>query len=136
MNTHSASTSNTPAFRPFHAALISSATALMLGACVVYDGPPRRAVIVRPAPVVVEPAPYVVGGEVVVESGPPVPRAEVQIASPGVDFVWIPGAWVWEGGWVWRGGRWDRPPRPGAIWVPDRYEYRNGTHVVIRGGWR
>ena len=123
--------------------LAAAAAALLVGACVIYDGPPRRAVVVREpvvvrqAPVVVAPAPApYIGAEVVAESAPPAPLAEVQMASPGVDFVWIPGVWVWEGRWVWTAGRWERPPHPGAIWVPHRYEYRNGAHVFIRGGWR
>jgi len=112
--------------------------ACLLGGCVVYDGPPRRAVFIRPAPVVVENQPvyYAAGSEVVADSAPPAPIQEVVTTSPGVEFVWIPGAWLWEGRWIWGPGRWERPPRPGAVWVPHHYEFRNGAHVFIRGGWR
>ena len=63
---------------------------------------------------------------VVVEAAPP---------SPGLGFVWIGGAWVWNNGWVWESGRWQHPPHPGAVWRPHRYENRDGKHVFIRGGW-
>jgi hypothetical protein len=123
--------------RRFQRVFLAASGALLLSACVVYDGPPRRVVYVRQPPIVVEQQPaYPVGTEVVADSAPPVPLAEVETASPGVDFVWIPGIWVWEGRWIWTAGHWDRPPFPGAVWVPHRYVYRNGAHVFIRGGWR
>jgi hypothetical protein len=126
---------------PAHPAswLLAASTALLLGACVVYDGPPRREVIVRrpPPPVIVEEQPtYVVGTEVVADSAPPAPMEEVVTASPGVEFIWIPGIWAWEGRWTWMAGHWDRPPHLGAVWVPNHYEFRGGVHVFIRGGWR
>jgi len=77
-----------------------------------------------------------VGGELEVGVAPPAPLVDVRVASPGVDFVWIPGAYVWNGRWVWEGGRWDHPPRRGAVWVPHHYVYRGGRHVFVRGGWR
>jgi hypothetical protein len=77
-----------------------------------------------------------VGSEVVVSEPPPAPIVETVTVSPGPDFVWIGGAWVWRGHWVWEHGHWARPPRPGLVWVPHHYEYRNGVHIFIRGGWR
>lgn len=74
--------------------------------------------------------------EVTVAEAPPPPIIEKISVSPGPGFVWIGGAWVWRGHWVWERGHWVRPPRVGAIWVPHRYEYRNGVHIFIRGGWR
>jgi hypothetical protein len=62
--------------------------------------------------------------------------AEVVTAPPAVGYIWIPGAWEWNGRWVWAAGRWAYPPRPGAVWVPHHYENRNGVNVFIRGGWR
>ncbi|HTB62532.1 MAG TPA: hypothetical protein VK737_02995 [Opitutales bacterium] len=115
--------------------------ALLLSGCVV-EGPPRRVVVVGPPVVVAQPAPvvvegqYTVGSEVVADTAPPEPMTEVVTTSPGVDFIWIPGVWMWEGRWVWSAGHWDRPPRPGMVWVGPRYVYRNGAHVFIRGGWR
>lgn len=76
--------------------------------------------------------------EVEVSAAPPPVQVDVETPAPGPDFVWIGGVWVWgpEGRWVWQGGHWDRPPHAGAVWVPHRYEYRNGRHVFVRGGWR
>jgi hypothetical protein len=77
-----------------------------------------------------------VGSEVTVTEAPPAPIVETVTVSPGPAFVWIGGVWAWHGHWVWERGHWARPPHPGAVWVAHRYEYRNGVHVFIRGGWR
>ena len=74
--------------------------------------------------------------EVDVIGDPPAPIVENVTPSPDIGFVWIGGAWAWHDRWVWEGGHWDRPPHPGAVWVPHRYVYHNGRHVFIRGGWR
>jgi len=93
--------------------------------CEVYVRPPAAEVAVT-AP------------GVEVAAAPPVAEVDVQPPMPGSGFIWIGGNWVWGPGgrWVWERGRWDRPPHPGAVWVPHRYEYRNGRHVFVRGGWR
>ena len=93
-------------------------------ACDVYVRPPMAQVDVG------------VPGELVVGQAPPPPYVEAQPICPGPDFVWIGGAWFWGGGrWEWERGRWERPPHPGAVWMAHRYEYRNGQHVFVRGGW-
>jgi hypothetical protein len=74
--------------------------------------------------------------EVEATSDPPAMIMEAAPASPGLSYVWVPGAWVWDGSWVWVHGRWQIPPRPGAVWVPHRYENRAGRHLFIRGGWQ
>jgi hypothetical protein len=56
------------------------------------------------------------------QTPPPPPPDEVQPVSPGADYVWVGGDWVWNGGWVWVGGHWAFPPFHGAIWY--------------HGGWR
>ena len=38
--------------------------------------------------------------------------------------------------YVWTAGRWDRPPRPGAVWVEPRWEPRGNGYVFIEGYWR
>ena len=74
--------------------------------------------------------------EVEVNSAPPAPIVEDIPRSPGEGYIWISGAWVWSGRWTWESGHWDRPPRPGAVWVPHRYAVHDGKHVFVRGGWR
>jgi hypothetical protein len=77
-------------------------------------------------------------GEVEVSGPPPAAEVEVQTVSPGPDYVWIGGSWVWgpAGRWNWEHGHWDRPPHPGAVWAPHHYEYRGGKHVFVRGRWK
>ncbi|MBI3880922.1 MAG: hypothetical protein HY301_12800 [Verrucomicrobia bacterium] len=129
--------------------------------CVVEDDRPyRRGYVVRhgprrtvvretvvttaAAPVVVAPAGpqvYATPGateEVVVPGAPPPPPTEVEVItiSPGPEYVWAPGVWVWSGAWVWERGHWLRPPRAGVVWVPHTYVYRGGAHVWVRGRWR
>lgn len=103
------------------AAVLAAGTTLCLtNGCTVYaPGPPVG-----------------VEAEVDVSGDPPPLIVEPIPVSPGPDFIWVGGAWVWNGQWVWEHGRWARPPHPGAVWVPHRYEVRNGRHVFIRGGWR
>jgi hypothetical protein len=74
--------------------------------------------------------------EVEVTDAPPAPIVEDVPRSPGEGYVWISGAWVWSDRWAWESGHWDRPPRPGAVWVPHRYAVHDGKHVFIRGGWQ
>ncbi len=104
--------------------LLIALSSLLATGCVI-----RERTVYRPGP---PPA----REEVVVTEAPPPAPTEVVTVSPGPAFVWIGGNWVWHGRWVWERGHWARPPHPGAVWVPHRYEYRNGVHVFIRGGWQ
>jgi hypothetical protein len=105
--------------------LLAPLAGLIASGCDVYVRPPAAQVAVS------------VPGEVVVDTAPPPVPVEVMTVSPGPDFVWIGGAWFWAGGrWQWERGHWDHPPRPGAVWVAHHYEFRNGRHVFVRGGWR
>jgi hypothetical protein len=107
--------------------LLIATGALLVSGCVT-----REQVVYRQAP---PPAPA--GQEIIVDGPPPPLIVEtVTISSPGPDYIWIEGAWVWRGHWVWAHGHWARPPHPGAIWVPHRYAYHNGVHVYIHGYWR
>jgi hypothetical protein len=94
------------------------AASVFIGGCVAYTTPVGA------------------GGEVEVAGAPPALIAEDIPPSPGAGYVWIGGAWDWQGRWVWGRGHWDRPPHPGAIWVPHRYVEHNGKHTFVRGGWR
>jgi hypothetical protein len=77
-----------------------------------------------------------VEAEVEVSAEPPPPIVETIPAAPDPAFVWIGGAWAWHDHWVWEHGHYARPPHPGAVWAPHRYEVHNGRRVFIRGGWR
>jgi len=70
-------------------------------------------------------------GTVVVDQAPPPPPVEtVVVATPGPDYVWIGGEWVWNGGWIWVGGHWGYPPYPRAVWIG------GGWHQGPRGWYR
>ena len=77
-----------------------------------------------------------VGGVVEVSGPPPPVYVETAPPSPGPGYVWIGGAWSWQGHWAWDRGHWDRPPHPGAVWVPHQYSNRNGKHTFVRGAWK
>jgi len=74
--------------------------------------------------------------QTIVADGPPLPRNDPVIVAPGPGYVWIPGAWEWQGRWVWVGGYWATPPHPAAVWV-EGYWVRGpyGWHRVS-GHWR
>lgn len=59
-----------------------------------------------------------------VEVAPPPPQVEV-VPAPRPGYVWAPGYWDWrDGRHVWVNGHWV-VERPGYAWVPDRWvEYR------------
>ena len=67
---------------------------------------------------------------------PPPPLAtEVAPPTPGPDYVWIGGDWVWNGGWVWVGGHWAYPPFPGAFWHGGRWIHGWGGYRHRHGYW-
>jgi hypothetical protein len=112
-----------------------------LPACTIYAGPPpRRVVYVRDYPTSPAPPPSYddwpapSSGEttVVVESEPPPARYEVITESPGVDFVWVGGVWVWHDRWVWAPGHWTHG-RPGYVYRPGVW-VRGGRGWSYRGG--
>jgi hypothetical protein len=65
---------------------------------------------------------------------PPAPRyAVVPSSRPG--YVWQPGYWQWrDGRHVWARGHWVRE-RKGYYWHPSRWDERNGRWVFERGRW-
>lgn len=67
---------------------------------------------------------------------PPPAPAETEPPSPGPDYVWVGGDWVWNGGWIWVGGHWVIPPYPHAVWYHGGW--RRGWHGYYhdRGHWR
>lgn len=74
---------------------------------------------------------------VVVRVGPPAAVVEHPGPRPHEGYVWIAGYHRWDGArYVWVPGRWDRPPRPHAVWVPHHWVHRRGGYVLVEGHWR
>lgn len=73
---------------------------------------------------------------VVVADAPPPPPDDPVVVSPGPDYVWIHGEWVWNGRWVWVGGHWAYPPHAHGVWVEGVWV--RGPHGWYRrpGYWR
>lgn len=56
-------------------------------------------------------------------------------ASPGADYIWIDGDWIWSGGaYTWHEGRWDHP-RAGHAWAGGHWENGSHGHRWHRGRW-
>ena len=76
---------------------------------------------------------------IVVPAEPPPLRTEVIPVLPPdrVEVVhWQPGYWRWNGvAHEWVPGRHVERPRPGAAWVPARWERRPSGWVFIEGHW-
>ncbi len=71
-----------------------------------------------------------------VDTAPPPAEVEVVGTAPYSGAVWTPGYYGWEGNrHVWHGGAWARPPRPGYVYRPHRWEPRGGRYYHVRGGW-
>ena len=112
-------------------AAIASLGALTASACVVRAGGSAQ---VRTAAVVDVEA-EAPAAEITVRQYPPEPQYEEVTVSPGVDFVWTPGYWNWDGyNWVWARGRWDRR-RVGYIYVNPYYDNVGGRFVYRAGYW-
>ena len=76
-------------------------------------------------------------GRVYVRVGPPVPRVEAVLVSPGPRYVWLPGYYRWDGAaYVWLPGRYELPPRPRAVWVRPHWERERRGWYFIQGHWR
>jgi hypothetical protein len=108
----------------------------MLAGCVVRERAVERVVVDRPAPVVRhQPA-------LIVETIP---------SSPGANYAWVPGHWVWrENNWAWSAGHWHAgqvrsmppiiveeitmAPSPRHYWVPGHWKFE-GDWVWVRGRW-
>jgi hypothetical protein len=56
--------------------------------------------------------------------------------SPGVEYVWIDGDWVWTGGaYHWHNGHWARS-RPGRGWERGHWDHDARGYHWNRGHWR
>jgi hypothetical protein len=69
------------------------------------------------------------------QTPPPEPIAETPPPSPGTDYTWVEGDWVWNNGWVWVGGHWVIPPYRGAIWLHGRWGRGWGGYHRGPGRW-
>jgi WXXGXW repeat (2 copies) len=75
-----------------------------------------------------------------VQAPPPMPSAPIETVSPrpSPNYVWIPGAYVWQTGsraYVWVPGHWTVPP-PGTVWVPGHWETQPTGTTWVDGQWR
>src|SRR5262245_12064636 len=103
---------------------------LLLGALLVVGG---CATSETPTPPPIEP----------LVTAPPAmqsPQVEAPSASPGQEYVWVPGHWAWRPileRYVWLPGHWVVPPDRGLVWVPGHWMWgpRIGYHWV-EGYWR
>jgi hypothetical protein len=67
---------------------------------------------------------------------PPPLRQERRMHSPGRGYIWIAGAWDWQGNdWVWIPGRWDRPADRGVRWIAPHYRRESRGWVYEPGHW-
>jgi hypothetical protein len=78
--------------------------------------------------------------EVIITREPPPRRVEVQYVSPGPEYVWHRGDWVFNPeitNYVWHPGHWvPRPDAEHSIWFPgDWVNFQGGWHYVP-GHWR
>jgi Glycine zipper len=77
------------------------------------------------------------GGNVVVPSAPPEPQSETIIVSPGPDYYWVRGEWVWNGHeWIWVRGHYLHRPYYGAVWVEARWVRGPRGWYRTGGYWR
>jgi hypothetical protein len=126
------------------ALILALAGAAALPACgrrtVVVDRQPSPVVVTQPAQkevIVAQPAAPAREVIVVQPSQPPAARVEVRTASPGPDYVWVPGSYEFrDGQWEWTAGRWVVPERPAAIWEPGHWEKVPGGYIWQPGHWR
>ena len=73
---------------------------------------------------------------VVPEAPPPQPQETIVVPSPGPDYVWIGGEWVWNGRWYWRAGYWGMRPFPNAVWIGGGWDRGPRGWVHEHGRWR
>jgi len=75
--------------------------------------------------------------EVVVKVAPPRVKVEHRGVAPSREHVWIGGYHRWDGhAYAWEPGRWERRPRPRAVWVAPRWQHRRDGYVFVEGHWR
>lgn len=69
-------------------------------------------------------------------TAPPRVRRERRPRRPGAGYVWLAGAWDWQGSdWVWVPGRWERPAYRRARWISPRYRREGRAWRYEPGHW-
>ena len=75
--------------------------------------------------------------QIVVKVAPPRAQVEHRGARPSREHVWINGYHRWDGkSYVWESGRWEKAPKPHAVWVAPRWQHRHDGYVFVEGHWR
>jgi len=98
---------------------------VVVGASLLLAGCAEPAYVAAPPPVVSQP------GYVVVSQPPPPAPQQVVVASPGPNYIWVPGYWAWQGRWVWVSGAWVARPRPQVVWVPGYWSHRSHGYIWV-----
>ena len=105
-------------------ALITAAFVVLLPGCV------ETPTYVKAPPTVTAPS------EVVTVAPPANPPLAPMVASPGPQYVYMPGYWSWQQGqWVWIRGSWVVPPQPKATWVPGKWVHKGHGYIWVSGYW-
>jgi WXXGXW repeat (2 copies) len=73
---------------------------------------------------------------IIVAQAPPAVQAEVVLARPSPDHMWIAGYWTWrDNRYEWMAGHWELPPHSNAVWVAPHWEPENGAYRYYEGYW-
>ena len=73
--------------------------------------------------------------DIVVKVRPPALKIEHHPPRPGPDYVWVGGAWVWNGAWVWAPGHYVHAPYAGAVWIGGSWVGHGGGWAWVGGHW-
>jgi hypothetical protein len=75
--------------------------------------------------------------QTVITVRPPKVQVEHRGARPSREHVWVGGYHKWNGNsYAWEPGRWEKAPRPHAVWVAPRYNHTRNGYVFVEGHWR
>ena len=73
---------------------------------------------------------------VVVTQAPPALQADVVIAQPTSQHVWIAGHYTWrDNQYQWMTAHWELPPYTNAAWVKPSWEQQGNAYKFTEGYW-
>jgi hypothetical protein len=73
---------------------------------------------------------------IIVQQAPPAAQAEVVLARPSPDHMWVHGYWTWrDNQYEWMAGHWEIPPHAGSVWIAPHWEPENGAYRFYEGYW-